>query len=115
MRNSKPRWIVIAITLLMAACANQKDPAEKAIAQIESAIATVRDEAAKFAPEALQGVDSTLASLKDKLAKGDYKSVLAGAPQLTAAVSSLKETVSEKKADFDAQVAVAMDKWNGLS
>ena len=115
MRTRKPGWIILAFTLLIVACANQKDPAEKAVAQIESAVAAVKDEAAKFAPDALQSVNTALTSLKDQLAKGDYKSVLAGAPQLTAAVSSLKETVAAKKAEFDAQVAAALEKWNSLS
>jgi len=116
MRSLKPGWIILAASfLVVAACANQKGTAEKAIAQIESAVATVREEAAKFAPDALHRVDSTLTSLKDQLAKGDYQAVLAGAPQLTAAVGSLKETVAAKKAEFETQVAAALEKWNSLS
>jgi PBP1b-binding outer membrane lipoprotein LpoB len=108
MRMHKPGWIILAVTLLLAACANQKEPAEKVIAQAESEISSIREDAAKFAPEALQSVDSTLAGLKEKAAQGDYKSVLAGAPQLTAAVNSLKETVAGKKAEFETQMAGAL-------
>lgn len=115
MRIQKSGWIILSLTFLLVACANQKEPAEKAIAKVESAISSVRDDAAKFAPDALQSVDSTLAGLKEKLAQGDYKSVLAGVPQLTAAVDSLKETVAGKKAEFDAQMASALEKWNSLS
>jgi hypothetical protein len=110
-----PRWIIVVIAMLAVACASQKEPAEKAVAAAESAIASLRDEAAKFAPEALQGVESTLAGVKDKLAKGDYKAVLAESPQLTAAVNSLRETVSAKKAEWEAANAAATAEWNTLS
>ena len=61
MRSLKTGWLIVAAALLATACANQKEPAEKAVAQVESALAAVKDEAAKYAPEALQGVESTLA------------------------------------------------------
>ena len=87
MRSLKTGWLIVAAALLATGCANQKEPAEKAVAQVESALAAVKEEAAKYAPEALQGVESTLAGIKDKLAKGDYESVLAEAPQVMSAVS----------------------------
>ena len=115
MRSLKTGWLIVAAALLATGCANQKEPAEKAVAQVESALAAVKDEAAKYAPDALQGVESTLAGIKDKLAKGDYESVLAEAPQVTSAVSSLKETVATKKAEAEAAIAAATTEWNSLS
>jgi hypothetical protein len=109
------RWIIIAVALVAVGCANQKEPAEKAVASVESAVAAVRDDAARYAPEALQGVEATLAGVKEKLAKGDYKAVLAESPQLTAAVNSLNETVASKKAEAEAAAAAATADWNALS
>ena len=56
-------------------------------------------------------MEAQVASLKDKLAKGDYKAVLAEAPQVQAAVASLQETVSGKKH----AMAEATGQWNSLS
>ncbi len=115
MRLSTSRWLIIATALLAFGCSSQKEPAEKAVAQIETSVAAIREEAAKFAPEALAGVDSALNTAKEKLAKGDYKGVLADSGQLTTAVNSLKETVAEKKAMAEAAMAAANEQWNTLS
>ena len=50
MRRFSPRWIIVAVALLAVGCANQKGPAEAAVANIESAVAAIKDEAAKYAP-----------------------------------------------------------------
>jgi len=115
MRRFSPRWIIVAVALLAVGCANQKGPAEAAVANIESAVAAIKDEAAKYAPGDLQGVESSLASLKEKFAKGDYKSVLADAPALTASVDSLKQVVATKKAEAESAMAAATAEWNSLS
>lgn len=115
MRSLSPRWIVVAAALLAVGCTNLKDPAEKAVAQIESAVAAVKEDAAKFASSDLQGVEATLAELKDKLAKGEFKAVLADAPKLTAAVESLRQTVASKKAEAESAMAAATSEWNSLS
>ena len=69
-----------------------------------------RDAAAPI-PSRCRACAVQLASLKDKLAKGDYKSVLAEAPQVQAAVAALQETVSGKKH----AMAEATGQWNNLS
>jgi len=115
MRSLNARWIFIAVALLAVGCANQKEPAEKALAQIDSSVAALRDDAARYAADELQSVEATLSSLKEKLGKGDYKAVLAEAPQVTAAVNSLKETVATKKAEAEAAMAAATTEWNALS
>jgi paraquat-inducible protein B len=78
-------------------------------------VAEVKDAAAKFAPSDLQGVESSLAALKEKIAKGDYKAVLAEAPALTSAVDSLKQTVATKKSEAEAAIAAATAEWSSLS
>jgi len=115
MRRPNPRWIVFAVALLAIGCANQKGPAEQAVATIESAVAAIKDEAAKYAPSDLQGVEASISSLKEKIAKGDYKAVLADAPAVTAAVDSLKQAVATKKSEAEAAMAAATTEWNALS
>ena len=81
----------LAAALLAVGCANQKEPATQAVASAESALAEVRDQAAQYVPEQLEGVETALAGLKDSLGKGDYKAVLAAAPKLATDVASLKD------------------------
>src|SRR5882672_661886 len=109
-------WLLATLAaVLVVGCANQKAPAEQAVAGAETALAAVRDDAQKYVPDQLQAVDAQLAALKDSLTKGDYKSVLTGAPTLNSAISSLKDAADAKKADTEAALAKAKDAWGPLS
>jgi len=108
-------WMSLAMALLLVGCANQKEPAMKLVADAESALAAVKDDAAKYAPADLQSVEASVASLKDQVAKGDYKAVLAGAPAVMSAIDSLKAAVAARKSEAEAAVAAAATEWNSLS
>jgi hypothetical protein len=109
-------WLLATLAaVLVVGCANQKAPAEQAVAGAETALGAVRDDAQKYVPDQLQAVDSQLAALKDSLTKGDYKAVLTGAPTLNSAISSLKDAAEAKKADAEAALAKAKDAWGPLS
>ena len=109
-------WLMAAMmAMLIVGCANQKAPAEQAVAGAESALSAIRDTAAKYAPEQLATVDAQLASLKDALSKGDYKAVMAGAPALTAAIGSLKDAAAAKASEAEAAMAKAKDAWGSMS
>lgn len=110
------QWLLAAlIAVLVVGCANQKAPAQQAIAAAQSSLDAVRDEAQKYVPDQLQAIDAQLQSLKDSFAKGDYKAVLTGAPTLSTAISSLKEAAETKKADVEAALAKAKDAWGSMS
>ena len=109
-------WLLATLAaVLVVGCASQKAPAEQAVAGAETALAAARDDAQKYVPDQLQAVDAQLAALKDSLTKGDYKSVLTGAPTLNSAISSLKDAAEAKKADTEAALAKAKDAWGPLS
>jgi hypothetical protein len=108
-------WLLALAAVLLVGCANQKAPAEQAVAGAETALAAVRDNAQKYVPDQLQAVESQLAALKDGFAKGDYKAVLTGAPTLNSAISAMKDAAEAKKADADAALAKAKDAWGPLS
>jgi hypothetical protein len=118
MRRISP-WTVCSSMLLAAAmlfaCASQKEPAEKAVAQVEASIDALRADAGKYASSELQGVEATLGAVKEKLAKGDYKAVMADVPRLQSAVSSLQATVADQKERAEAAMAAAREQWNSLS
>ncbi|TLY93154.1 MAG: hypothetical protein E6K44_04300 [Gammaproteobacteria bacterium] len=108
-------WLLGLAAVLVVGCANQKGPAEQAVAGAETALAAVRDDAQKYVPDRLQAVDAQLAALKDSLAKGDYRAALTGAPTVNSAIRSLKDAAEAKKADAGAALARAKDAWGPLS
>ncbi len=91
-----------------------KEPATQAVSSAEASLAAIKDTAAKYAPDALQSVESQVAALKDSLAKGDYKAVMASVPNVTSAISSLKDAATAKKAEIEAAVAQATEQWKSL-
>ncbi len=105
----------VAMFALAAGCANQKGPATQAIADAEAAIAAFKDDAARLLPDDLSSVESTLGTVKDSLAKGDYKAVLAAAPELTKKIGELRDATAAKKAEWEAATAAAKEKWTGYA
>lgn len=114
-RKTSAFLALCATALLAAGCASQKEPATKAIADAESALSAVRDDAAKYAGSDLQNVESTLSGLKDDFNKGDFKAVVAGAPALMGAISTLKDTTGAKKAEAMAAMEKAKTDYGALS
>ena len=109
-------WLLATLAALaLSGCANQKAPAEQAVASAETALAAVRDEAQKYAPDQLQAVDAQLNAMKDNLSKGDYQAVLAAAPNVNSSISGLKDVADNKKAEADAALAKAKDAWGPMS
>ena len=104
-----------ATTLMMVGCASQKEPAEKALAQVESSLAEFRADAEKYAADELKGIDESITKLKNSVANKDYASVVKAAPALNSSIASLKETVATKKADAEAMLAAAQSEWTDLS
>ena len=113
----KPSFWVLATlaAVLIAACANQRAPAEQAVRAAESALTDIRDMANHYAPDQLQAVDAQLNGVKDSLAKGDYKGVLAAMPALNTAISNLKDTATANQQQAEAASAKAKDAWGPLS
>ena len=108
-------WVLATLAVLIAACANQRGPAEQAVTAAESALTNIRDMANRYAPDQLQAVDAQLSGVKDSLAKGDYKGVMAAMPALNTAISNLKDTTTAKQQEADAASAKAKDAWGPLS
>jgi hypothetical protein len=95
------KGLLWAVTLLfLSACASDKGPAEQAIKAAEAAVAEVRAEAGKWVPDQVRALDSSLTAVKDKLAKGDYKAVLAEAPALASRAKEVAAAATAKKADL---------------
>lgn len=117
MRNTRSSLVVagLAAVLLAVGCANQKEPATKAVADAEAALSSIREDASKYAADELKTADDAIASLKGNLEKGDYKAILAGAPALATQVEGLRKTVADKKAEAEAALEAAKGKWAEVS
>jgi hypothetical protein len=116
MNNMPVKWLaLIVMALLTAACGPRKELADKVVSDVETSVGAIRTDAEKFAPTELQQVDTAIASLKDTLAKGDYKAVVDAAPGVSSQVSALQQTVSAKRREATAAMAVATDQWKALS
>jgi hypothetical protein len=109
-------WLLAILAVaLLGGCANQKAPAEQAVAAATAALSGVRADAQKYAPDQLQQVDDQLRSLKDSFEKGDYRAVLTSAPTLNSSIRSLKDAAQARKADAEAALAGAKDAWGPMS
>lgn len=101
--------------VLLFGCNTQKGPAEQAVASAQAALEAVRDEAQKYAPEQLGGVEAKLSDMKGNFEKGDYAAVLAAAPGVTSAIAGMKDAAAAKKSEAEAALAKAKEDWGPAS
>lgn len=115
MRISNLFVAVAAAAMLITGCAQQRGPANEALDKIEASLKDVKEDAAKYAPEGLKGVEAQFERLKASFEAKEYDNVLAGTPSLAKAVDSLKAAVSSGKAQVQAAFAAAKTEWDGLN
>jgi hypothetical protein len=103
---------VSLVAIILAACAGQKEPAQKLIGNIQATVTAASTEAAKYIPDQLMDVQAQLAALKASFDKKDYAAVVSGAPTVLAAAESLATAAAEKK---DETLKALNDKWTALA
>jgi hypothetical protein len=79
---------------------------------IETAVATASDAAAKYVPDQLNDVQTKLDDLKTAFGAQDYKGVLARGPALLAEAQGLAGAAAAKKSDM---AKALTEQWNGLA
>lgn len=104
-------FLAVAAALLLAACENQMEPAQRAIAGIENAIDAAKD-APKYIPDQLAAVQAKLADLKTAYDAKNYKAVLSGAPPVLAEAQGLLGATMLKK---EAVAKASAEEWPGLA
>src|SRR5579862_4088412 len=115
MKKSSIWLLAVLSAVLLFGCNTQKGPAEQAVLGANAALAAVRDDAQKYAPEKLGGVEAQLSDMKGSFEKGDYAGVLKAAPAMTAAIASLKDAAAAKKTEAEQALAKAKDDWGTAS
>jgi predicted RNA methylase len=115
MRPYKVLLAVVAATLLATGCSQQKQNATKVLENVEMKLAEIKNDAERYAPDGLKSVEGQLERLNKSLEAKDYNDVIAGTPQLSKAVDSLKQAVDTGKEHARAAVAAAKSEWESLS
>jgi hypothetical protein len=94
------RFVALALTaFVLAGCASKMEPAQKAIADIEAAIAAAGEDASKYVPDQLQAVNDQLANLKSAFDRKDYNSVVEAAPAVLTQAQGLASAAAAKKTE----------------
>lgn len=106
------RFMIFAAAVMLAACAGQKEPAQKLIGNIEATVIAASSEAAKYVPEQLADVQSKLDALKTSFDKHDYATVVTGAPAVLSAAQGLATAAAAKKDEVLKQLN---DSWSSLA
>ena len=115
MRVSHIFVATVAALVLATGCSQQRSTASKGLETVEKALADVKADAAKYAPDGLKGVEAQYDRLKASLEAKEYGDVIAGTPQLEKAVASLRDAVASGKAHAKAALAAAKTEWDGLN
>jgi putative NADH-flavin reductase len=92
--------------LALSGCAGRHDEAEELMDRTQIALLTSAQDAAKFAPERFQTVQSQVADLKSAFDRKQYDDVLARGPAVLAAAQALAaDAAADKQAAHQALVA----------
>ncbi len=107
------RFVFLSVlAIIMVACAGQKGPAQKVLADIEATVTAASTEAAKYVPDQLMDVQARYAELKTSFDKQDYAAVISGAPPVFAAAQTLATAAAAKK---DQVLKALNDQWMALA
>jgi len=100
------------MAIILAACAGQKEPAEKLIGDIQATVTAASTEAAKYIPDQLSSVQTQLSALEASFDKQDYAAVVNGAPAVLSAAESLATDAAARK---DEALKALNDRWTALA
>ena len=111
--QSYTRFAALAlVALALAGCANKMEPAKKAIADIEAAVAVAGEDATRYIPDQVQAVNDQVANLKAMFDRKDYDGVLKAAPTVQTQAQGLAAAAQTKKTEMMDQYAA---EWSTLA
>ena len=108
----KKYTLISLAALTLAACANDREPAQKMMNDIQAAIHAASDDAARYVPEQLNDAQTKYDDLQTALAAQDYKGVLARGPAVLTEAQGLTGAAAAKKTEVTQQLN---DQWSSVS
>ncbi len=103
---------VTVAAMILAACAGQKEPAQRLIGDVDTTLTAASDEASKYVPDQLADVQTKLRALKASFDKQDYAAVVTGAPAVLSAAQDLATAAAAKK---DEVLKTLNEAWTRLA
>jgi hypothetical protein len=100
-----------ALCLGLTACASQKEPAEQALAALETKFSDAGAEVRQYLPERYAELEKSVAGLRDSLAAKDYGDVVKGA---AAAQDALKHAIADARVARAQGLAALDTEWDDL-
>ena len=91
--------IILFAAIMLAGCANDLEPAQKIIAQVQSALSAAQPDAQKYVPDKLKDVEGKVARLQSAFDNKDYSTVVTAGPAMLADVKDLATAAAAKKSD----------------
>jgi hypothetical protein len=108
----KKYTLVCLAALVLTACANDREPAQKMMNDIQAAIHAASADAVKYVPDQLNDVQTKYDDLQTALTAQDYKGVLARGPAVLTEAQGLAGAAVAKKAEVTQQLN---DQWSSVS
>ncbi len=115
MTHPRSYWRFASLSLalvLLTACAGQREPAQKMMNDIEAAVSSASVDAAKYAPDQLNDVQTTLDDLKTAFNAQDYQGVLTRGPAILSEAEGLAGAAAAKKAET---TKALNEQWRSLA
>jgi hypothetical protein len=110
-RFREPALVCLA-AIMLAACAGQREPAQKMLSDIDAAVNAASSEAAKYVPERLIDVQTKLGDLKSAFKRQDYQAVVKAGPPVLLEAQGLANEAAAKKVEV---MKALNDQWTSLS
>jgi hypothetical protein len=108
----KKHSLISLAALVIAACANDREPAQKMMNDIQAAIHASSEDAAKYAPDQLNDVQTKYDDLETAFTAQDYKRVLGHGPAVLTEAQGLAGAAAAKKTELTRQLN---EQWSSVS
>jgi chromosome segregation ATPase len=109
--NKKIFCLAVALCVsafFLISCSGGKNAADIAIKAAEEAVNATKAEAAKVVPDEVKSLEDSLAAVKEKFVKGEYKAALEEATALSARAKEVLDAAKAKKEELTG-------KWTEMS
>ena len=113
--RSSGKLVAFVLLALFAACSSQKEPAENAVARLDTTLEALRTDAEQYASDQLQSVQTSMDRLKEYLERQDYAAVTRTVPRVAAEMEALREATETAKSNAVAMLAEAQSEWDALN